>query len=154
MISCRELCAKQLGLLLNTNMLRHSVRYPLVRSVIHVSACVRCCVCSESTPILYVRSIARGLTFVCRKTVFCLLQRDIPAIVWGFAPEGTTVKTLFAGQTYTSTADATSTWRQTLPVTPATTTPQTINFTASTGDVAALTDVLFGDVYVGALYRS
>ena len=70
------------------------------------------------------------------------------AAVWGFAAAGTSVKTIFAGTTYTSTADATGTWRQSLPATPATTTPQTISFTCSTGDSFQLQDVLFGDVHI------
>jgi hypothetical protein len=78
-----------------------------------------------------------------------VLQREpAAAVVWGFAPEGTTVDTVFAGHTITATADNTSVWRAKLPPTPATKTPQTITFTASTGENATLSDVLFGDVYV------
>jgi len=78
-----------------------------------------------------------------------VLQRaPAAAVVWGFAPAGTTVKTLFGGTTYSSTAGADTVWRQALPPTPASAAGATIAFTASTGETATLADVLFGDVYV------
>jgi hypothetical protein len=77
-----------------------------------------------------------------------VLQRDKPATVWGFAPVGATVKTLFNAVSYTSTAGADTVWRQVLPATPASAVGTTITFTASTGGTVALADVLFGDVYV------
>lgn len=78
-----------------------------------------------------------------------VLQRaPASAVVWGFAPPGTSVKTLFAGTSYTSTAGADTVWRQSLPPTPASATGVAITFSASTGATAALNDVLFGDVYV------
>jgi len=77
-----------------------------------------------------------------------VLQRDKPATVWGFAPAGATVKTLFNAVSYTSTAGADTIWRQQLPATPASAVGTTITFSASTGGTAALADVLFGDVYV------
>lgn len=77
-----------------------------------------------------------------------VLQRaPASAVVWGFATAGTTVRTTFQGNSYVSTADATNTWRQSLPATnpgPAV----TITFSASTGEAALLTNVLFGDVYI------
>jgi hypothetical protein len=69
------------------------------------------------------------------------------ATVWGFAAPGTTVKTTFLGDVYTSTAGADTIWRQALPPQPATTTPATITFTASTGESGSLSNVLFGDVF-------
>lgn len=78
-----------------------------------------------------------------------VLQRaPASAIVWGFAPEGTTVTTTFQGKVIVSTADDTTVWRAKLPPTPASSTPQSINFVASTGEKASLVDVLFGDVFV------
>lgn len=78
-----------------------------------------------------------------------VLQRDGQgAMVWGFAPEGTTVVTSFGDHQITSKTENTTVWRARLPPTPATATPITISFTASTGDIATLSDVLFGDVYV------
>lgn len=67
------------------------------------------------------------------------------ATVWGFAPAGTVVKTTFSGTIYSSTAGADTIWRQALPPTAATAAGQTISFSASTGEAAALNDVLFGD---------
>ena len=85
-----------------------------------------------------------------------VLQRaPASAVVWGFAPKGTTVTTTIGGTTITSTANSTTVgaphccvWRATLPPTAANATAQTISFAASTGERATLTDVLFGDVYV------
>jgi hypothetical protein len=78
-----------------------------------------------------------------------VLQRaPASAIVWGFAPEGTTVTTTFGGKKITSTAGNTTVWRASLPPTAESATPQTITFSASTGETASLSDVLFGDVYV------
>lgn len=80
-----------------------------------------------------------------------VLQRaPASAVVWGFAVEGTIVTTTFAGKSITSTADNTTVWRASLPPTPASEEKggQTISFSASTGEKAALSDVLFGDVFV------
>ena len=78
-----------------------------------------------------------------------VLQRSPQtSTVWGFAAPGTVVKTTFAGTMYSSTAGADTVWRQALPPTAATSVGQTISFSASTGETAALSDVLFGDVYL------
>jgi sialate O-acetylesterase len=77
-----------------------------------------------------------------------VLQRDRPAMVWGFADPGTSVTTTFQGVKLQSTADGNGTWRQALPAQPATTAPTTISFTCSTGESFALNDVLFGDVHL------
>lgn len=78
-----------------------------------------------------------------------VLQRaPASAVVWGFAPPQTKVVATFGGHVITATTDKTSVWRAKLPPTPATKTPQTISFKASTGETAVLSDVLFGDVYV------
>lgn len=99
---------------------------------------------------LYTAPVSAPVNFSLSKVFgdHAVLQRDRPSTVWGFAPAGTTVKTAFQGKTYTSTAGADTVWRQALPAQPATKTPQTISFSASTGEVATLNDVLFGDVYV------
>lgn len=60
---------------------------------------------------------------------------------------GTSVKTGFNGATLTSTAGADGTWRQALPPTAAGG-PYNLTFSASTGESAALSNVLFGDVYI------
>jgi hypothetical protein len=77
-----------------------------------------------------------------------VLQRDKPSVVWGFATAGTSITTSFMGSKLISTADANSTWRQVLPAQPATTTPQTISFSCSTGEAFSMADVLFGDVHI------
>ena len=78
-----------------------------------------------------------------------MLQRaPASAVVWGFAPPQTKVVATFGKHEITAAADNTSVWRIKLPPTPATKTPQTIAFKASTGETAMLSDVLFGDVYV------
>ena len=71
------------------------------------------------------------------------------ALVWGFAATGSSIKTTFLGQSYTSTSDATGIWRQSLPPQAATATPATLSFTSSTGEPAiTITNVIFGDVYI------
>ena len=101
--------------------------------------------------LLVPRAAAAPVVFALSRTLgdHMVLQRDRPAMVWGFAPVGASVKTVFAGVTYTSTAGADTVWRQALPATPATATGQTLTFTASTGGTASLVDVVFGDVRGG-----
>lgn len=71
------------------------------------------------------------------------------ATVWGFAAAGATVKTSFAGNSYSTTSGADGIWRQTLPPQPATLAPATLTFTSSTGEPPlTLANVLFGDVYI------
>ena len=78
-----------------------------------------------------------------------VLQRaPASAVVWGFAPPETKVVATFGKHEMSATTDNTSVWRIKLPPTPATKSPQTIAFKASTGETAVLSDVLFGDVYV------
>ena len=80
-----------------------------------------------------------------------VLQRQpAAAMLFGFADVGTTVKTVFSGTTYTSTADATGVWRQALPPQPATqgSSGVSITFSCSSGEKFALADVLFGEVVV------
>ena len=79
-----------------------------------------------------------------------VLQREpASAMVWGFAPPGTGVKTLLAGSSaLTSIADPSGVWRQALPPQPASAAGTIINFTCTTGESFALNDVLFGEVAV------
>ena len=78
-----------------------------------------------------------------------VLQRaPASAMVWGFATAGTTVTTTFAGKSITSKAGSDTVWRAKLPPTPASATPTTLSFKASSGETATLDDVLFGDVYM------
>lgn len=70
------------------------------------------------------------------------------AIVWGFATAGTTVTTTFGTKKITSTAGTDTVWRANLGANPASKTPTTLTFKASSGETATLSDVLFGDVFV------
>ena len=95
-------------------------------------------------------TISAPVPFSLSKTLgdHMVLQRDTPSTVWGFAPVGATIKTTFAGTQYSSTAGSDTIWRQQLPATAASAVGQTISFSASTGEAAALQDVIFGDVYI------
>ena len=79
-----------------------------------------------------------------------VLQRGVPAILFGLAPPGTSIVTTFAGQKFTATAGAADgVWRQALPPQAANRVGQTILFSVpATGESAALSGVLFGDVYL------
>lgn len=75
-----------------------------------------------------------------------VLQRDAvnpPAVVWGFADAGSSVKTTFDGKVYSATTGSDGVWRQALPQTPAGG-PYQITFEGSDGSTAELNDVLFG----------
>ena len=69
------------------------------------------------------------------------------AMLFGFVPSGTKVTTTFMGRALVTTADSSQTWRQDLPPTAAGG-PYNISVSASTGQNASLTAVMFGDVYV------
>ena len=70
------------------------------------------------------------------------------AVLWGFAPAGTTVTTRFNSAMLTATADASGVWRQKLPATPASAKAYEIGIKGSNGEAAILTNILFGDVYL------
>ena len=75
------------------------------------------------------------------------------AVVWGFVAAGTVVTTIMDGaHKMTTVANASGTWKQTLPATTASLTPHSFSFSATTigGGVltARMDDVLFGDVYL------
>lgn len=79
-----------------------------------------------------------------------VLQRGPQAAsVFGFAAVGTTVKTTLSGDTpLSATTDGAGIWRQQLPATKASAAGVTIHFACSSGEVFALSDVLFGDVHL------
>ena len=82
-----------------------------------------------------------------------VLQRDIPAPVWGTARPGDTVTAEFAGQKKTATADASGSWRVVLDPLTASAKPRTMILTPSSGGTPArLEDVLVGDVWLGNWY--
>jgi len=72
------------------------------------------------------------------------------SVVWGFATPGTVVTTTMdAGKVkMTSKASAHGVWKQRLPATAASSMTHSLVFNASTGESAAMENVLFGDVYL------
>ena len=84
-----------------------------------------------------------------------VLQRDIPAPVWGKAKPGDTVTVEFAGQKKTATADAAGAWKVVFDPLTASAEPSTMTLTPSSGGVPArLEDVLVGDVWLGNWYNN
>ena len=89
-----------------------------------------------------------------------VLQRDAPALVYGFAPPGTNVFTNMtqagSGVSYALQTQATGDglWRQLLPAQAASRVDGAdawaFSFTSDAGDGAQMDDVLFGDVHVCA----
>ena len=83
-----------------------------------------------------------------------VLQRDKPAMMWGFGTPFATITTVLqkshtpSNPPLSSMVDATGVWRQVLPVQKASKIPFSITITASTGESARLDNVLFGDVFV------
>ena len=85
-----------------------------------------------------------------------VLQRDAPALVYGFAPPGTGVTTNMSqassGVTYVLQTQATGdgVWRQLLPAQAASRVDGadgwTFGFASDAGDSASMVDVLFGDI--------
>jgi sialate O-acetylesterase len=83
-----------------------------------------------------------------------VLQRDRPAMIWGFSQPGANITTVLQKGHYdpypslTTTVDSTGLWRQPLPLQNASRVPHTIDIHSTTGEAACLDNVLFGDVYL------
>ena len=78
-----------------------------------------------------------------------VLQRGIPARVWGWSAAGDEVTVAFADQRKTARADAQGVWRLELDAMPTSAEPRTLTVTAkSDGRLIALTNVLVGEVWV------
>ena len=88
-----------------------------------------------------------------------VLQRDAPALVYGFAAPGAVVNTTMAqgggsGASFALQTVATGdgVWRQQLPAQPASRVDGAdawaFSFASDAGDAAAMADVLFGDVHM------
>lgn len=77
-----------------------------------------------------------------------VFQRNAAAALWGSTTAGARITVSFLSQNITDTADANGAWSVTLPAQPATASPATISITSSDGSAAALSNVLFGDVFV------
>jgi len=69
------------------------------------------------------------------------------ANIWGWTTPAATVTLLFNQKTYTATSSANGAWNVLLDATSAGG-PYTIDASSSSGEMAHLTDILFGDVYV------
>jgi sialate O-acetylesterase len=77
-----------------------------------------------------------------------VLQRDQETRIWGFTRSGATIVTNFKEYTFLTKADKNGIWRQKLPAQPASLEPTNIAISASTGENAFLSNILFGDVYI------
>ncbi len=77
-----------------------------------------------------------------------VLQRDLPAPVWGTAAPGEKVAVAFAGQSITATADTSGRWLVKLAPLPAFATAQTI--TVRGANTVTVNDVLVGDVWLAS----
>jgi sialate O-acetylesterase len=75
-----------------------------------------------------------------------VLQRDLPAPVWGWADPGEKVTVEFAGQTKTATADANGKWELKLDALGASEESRTL--TVRGNNTIALSDVLVGEVWI------
>jgi sialate O-acetylesterase len=99
---------------------------------------------------LFVGDANEGAAFSISDTLgdHMVLQRaPASAVVWGFAPAGTVVTTVFNGKYYTSTTGSDRIWRTHLLPTEAGG-PYEITFRTSNGATGSLSDVVFGDVYL------
>ena len=78
-----------------------------------------------------------------------VLQRDVPATVWGFGTPGAGVAaTLDGAPAGRASVGADGVWRLALPPQPASAAPRALALAQDDGATAALDDLLFGDVYV------
>lgn len=83
-----------------------------------------------------------------------VLQRDKPAIIWGFSKPGATITTVLRKgnaapyPALTTTVKEDTIWRQELPTQNASKIPYSIQITSNSGESALLDNVLFGDVYL------
>jgi len=77
-----------------------------------------------------------------------VLQRDIPAPVWGTAAPGEKVAVAFAGQSVATTADASGRWQIKLAPLPANATAQVLTIRGT--NTVTVNDVLVGDVWLAS----
>ena len=76
-----------------------------------------------------------------------VLQRDMPAPVWGWAKPGSTVTVSFAGRKKTAKADAQGKWKLKLAPLKASLEGRELSVTASDGESVILKDILVGEVW-------
>ncbi len=80
-----------------------------------------------------------------------VLQRDLPAPVWGTATTGDTITVEFASQHKTATADADGQWQVTLdPMTASAESRPMRLHSAANNQTVVLSDVLVGEVWLGS----
>lgn len=75
-----------------------------------------------------------------------VLQRDLPAPVWGTAAPGENVTVEFGGQSVNATADADGRWMVELPAAPASAESRVL--TARGANTVTVSDVVVGDVFL------
>ena len=111
---------------------------PLGAAMLLLALCATAC--TPPTP-------ATDLSLPALFTDHMVLQRDTPIAVWGWASPKGTVSATINGQQATTTVDADSTWRLTLPPMPA---GGPHMLTIAGADTLALADVLVGEVWVAS----
>lgn len=77
-----------------------------------------------------------------------VLQREKPALVWGWAAPDTKIEISFAAQSHSTQADPAGRWEIQLDPLPASSKPQSMTVTSSTGGKRVFTDVLVGEVWI------
>ena len=77
----------------------------------------------------------------------CVLQRDMPLPIWGWAPAGAKVEVELAGQKVSAVADESGKWQVTLAPLPAGG-PHKLKI-SSGAETVEITDTLIGEVWVG-----
>ena len=77
----------------------------------------------------------------------CVLQRDMPLPIWGWAPSGAKVEVELAGQKVSAVADESGKWQVTLAPLPAGG-PHKLKI-SSGAEIVEITDILIGEVWVG-----
>jgi len=137
-----------------------SQRLPLLRLFVKESAsCLRTSLyfmfviaCSRLRPLLFLALLPMLLqqthALNISRTIgdHMVLQRNTPAVIWGFDRPTQRVITTFLGETYTTTAGADGIWRQSLPAM-AEGGPYSVQVSSDKGAVN-ISDILFGDVFV------
>lgn len=77
-----------------------------------------------------------------------VLQREKPALVWGWAAPATKIDISFAAQSHSTQADPAGRWEIQLDPLPASSKPQSMTVTSSTDGKRVFTDVLVGEVWI------
>jgi hypothetical protein len=117
-----------------------------------VAAAAAACVCANTrlgSPESNVSNVLNAQGFSVSNVLgsHMVLQRDVPAVIWGFGTPGVTVSAALDGNAQPAvTVDSSGVWRVSLPKQAASLQSHTIALKSSDGGSADLTDILFGDV--------